>query len=686
MRRFSSFLIVLVFLPLVLILPSCGGGTPKGNVVAAITVPLDTLSMNKGDVLQLSPTATDKNGTSVLADFTYSSDNTALVSVSTNGALCAGTWDKNFIVCTKTQSSGTAHVTISASGVSTSVTVFVHETVDRVVVNPITTDCVSSSGTLQLSATAYSLDPNACTRLGEGAPPCQVPSSSLGNFVWNADNGAVVSFDNNTNIGLATAAVPGVTKIHASVSSNTSPGVNFTTCPLVSLSIATTSGGTASFSLAKGGTQALVATAVDSKNTTLTDVPVSWISSQPFALSVGATGTTPQTATVTANNPGTSGFLATCSSPSCNIGLNPIYSNLMVGSLSGTSNDTLYVASRDSLQLVPIDLANNNSIGTAVTLAQKPNSLVMSRDGNFGAMGSDASSAMSFTTSANAVTNLNLPGTMLGYSPDSSMLAFQSPDLAGVELLAPSNLQRAAELPSTGTTLRVGFAPDSHTVFMTQGLANTTMVFWDQKTQPQPVTLNEGANDIAFMATGHAGYLAGGAAGQITARATCDPFTQVDSKPAANPQFVRAIPDGSGMLVLDPPNIIVLSPVSGDNACPTNISSSANSYTTGVANPTQFFVTPDSSKAFITDGSKTVYIFNLSSHTTTPVTLSGVNATFEADITLDSAFAYIGADDGKVHKIDLAAGTDVGQIDPGLKQTDNTTRALPHFVGLRHKK
>jgi hypothetical protein len=149
---------------------------------------------------------------------------------------------------------------------------------------------------------------------------------------------------------------------------------------------------------------------------------------------------------------------------------------------------------------------------------------------------------------------------------------------------------------------------------------------------------------------------------------------------------VKAIPDGSGLLVLDPPNIIVLSPVSGDNSCPSNVSSTENSYTLGVANPTQLFITPDSTKAFITDASKTVYIFNLSSHTTTPVTLTGVNATFEADITLDSAFAYIGADDGKVHKIDLTAGTDVGQIDPGLKQTDNTTRALPHFVGLRHKK
>jgi len=683
MRRFS-FLIVLLLPIFSLIFPACGGGSPKANIVASIAVPLDTISLNKGDVFTLSPTAADKNGTSVLAQYTFSSDNPSLVNVSTNGAVCAGTWDTNFIVCTKTQSSGTAHVTISASGVSTSVTVYVHETVDRVVVNPITADCVSSTATLQLSATAYSLDPNACTRLGEGAPPCAIPANSLGNFVWSADNATVVTFDNNTNIGLATAATPGLTKIHASVSANTSPGVSFTTCPIVSLSIATTNGGTAPFSLAKGGTQALSATAVDSKGTNLTNIPVSWISSQSFALSIAATTTTPQTATVTANNPGTASFLASCTSPTCNLGLNPIYSNLMVGSLAGTSNDTLYVASRDSLQLIPVDLANNNSIGTAITLGQKPNSLVMSRDGNFGAMGSDSASAMSLNTSSNTVTNLNIAGTMLGYSPDSSLLAFQAPSLAGVELLGPSNLSLAAELPYTGSTMRVGFAPDSHNVILTQG--NNKMAFWDQATQPQTVTLNGTANDVAFMATGHAAYLAGGAPAQVTARATCDPFSQVDSKPAANPQFVRAIPDGSGILVLDPPNILVLSPVTGDNSCPSNVSSTENSYTLGVANPTQLLVTPDSTKAFITDGSKTVYIFNLSSHTTTPVTLTGVNATFEADITLDSAFAYIGTDDGKVHKIDLTAGSDVGQIDPGLKQTDNSTRALPHFVGLKHKK
>jgi hypothetical protein len=644
---------------------------------------LNTISLNKGDVYQLSPSATDKSGTTVLAQFSYSSGNTALVNVSTNGSMCAGTWDTNFIVCTPTTGSGSAAVTITASGVSTQVTVYIHEKVDSVLIDPLGTDCVSSTGTLQLTAKAYSQDPAACTRLGEGAPPCPIPGSSLGNFFWTSNNSSVVTFDNNTNIGTATANVPGSTTVYATASANNSPAVTFTTCALKSLTIATSSGGTAPFSLAKSGTQALVATAIDSKNTTLTNIPVTWVSSQSFALAVAASSTTPQNATVTANNPGTASILATCSSPACNIGLNPIYSNLMVGSYTGTANDTLYVASKDSLQLVPVDLGNNNSVGTAVTLPQKPNSMIAARNGNFLELGADSTSAMSINPTSNAVSTLNIPGTMLGFSPDSSLFAFQAPSLSTVTIFTTSNSSAAVSMPYTGTLLRTAFAPDSHTIFLTQG--NNKMVFANQSSPVQTVTLGGTANDTDFLATGHAAYLAGGAPGQVTARATCNPFDQVDSKPAANPQLVRAIPDGSGMLVLDPPNMIVLSPISADNACPTNISSNSNSYVTGISNPTALLVTADSSKAFITDGSGTVYIFNLSSHTTTPVALSGVTATFQADITLDSKYAYVGTSDGKVHKIDLGAGTDVGQIDPKLKQTDNTTLALPHFVALRHK-
>ncbi len=683
MRRFSSFLAGLAILS-VLTLSACGGGTPKANVVATIAVPLSTISLNKGDVYQLSPTATDKNGAAVLATYTFASDNTALLNVSTNGSMCAGAWDKNFIVCTPTTSSGTAKVTISSGGVSTPVTIFVHEKVDSIQIDSTASDCTSSTGTVQLAAHAFSSDPIACARLGSGTTPCQIPDSSLGNFFWTSNNTAIVTFDNNTNIGKATAAVPGTTTVYASASGTNSPAVPFKTCPLVSLSIASSSGGTAPFSLAKSGTQALVATATDSKGTALTNIPVTWVSSQSFALSVASTATTPQNATVTANNPGTASFLASCTSPACNIGLDPIFSNLMVGSFAGTANDTLYVASKDSLQLVPIDLASNNTVGTAIALPQKPNSLFVTRDANLIALGSDSTSGMTVNATNNAVSNLNLTGTALGFSPDSQLLAFKATALSNVILFTTSNSSSSvAALPYTGGNLKVGFAPDSHSVFMTQG--NNKMTFWNRSSPVQTLTLNGTANDVDFLAGGQAAYLAGGAAGQITARATCNPFTQVDSKPGTDPQLVRAIPDGSGVLVLDPPNMVVLSPISADNACSTNVSSTANSYTTGINSPTSMLITADSAKAFITNGSGTVYVFNLSSHTTTPVALSGVTATYEADVTLDGKYAYVGASDGKVHKIDLAAGTDVGQIDPGLKQTDNTTQALPTFLGLRHK-
>lgn len=687
MRRFlPTFLLVPALLALLLILPSCGGGTPKANIPASITMPLSTVSLNKGDVYQLSPTAQDKNGATVLAQFSYSTDNTNLVNVSTGGLLCAGTWDTKFIVCTPTTGTGTANITISTGGVSTKVAVTVHDKVDSVQIDPLSTDCVSSAGTLQLTAKAYSLDPAVCTSIGEGAPPCQLPSNTLGNFVWTSNSSTVVTFDNNTNIGLATAGSPGQTTVYATVSSNNSPAVTFTTCPVASLTIATSSGSTAPFSLAKSGTQTLVAKAVDSKGVTLTTAPITWTSSQSFALSVASTTTTPQTATVTANNPGTASLIASCTSPTCNIGLDPLYSNLIVGDLTGTSNDTLYVASQDSLSMVPIDLANNNALGTTITLGAKPNSLQVARNASLLALGADATTSMTVNPTNNTVTNLNFVGTALGFSPDSALMAFSIPSLNNVTIISTSSTSGAAALPVTtgSTNLRVGFAPDSHSTFLTQG--NSKMAFWNRSAPVQTVTLAGTANDVDFLATGHAAYLAGGAPGQVTAQATCNPFLQVDTKAAANPQLVRAIPDGSGILVAEPSSIVVISPISADNACPTNITSTANTYTTGITNPTALLVTPDSSTALITDGSGTVYVFNISAHTTKAVALSGsVSATYQADITLDSKNAYVGASDGKVHKIDLSAGNDVGQIDPKLKQSDGTTTANPHFVGLRHK-
>lgn len=698
MRRFSPesllFAILLVF---VLALGACGGGTPTANIVDKITINTPVVSLNQGDVFQLSVTATDKNGATAVAVLSYTSNNTDILTISPNGLICAGKWDANFIDCTPASSTGTATISVtSANGKTATSQAFVHYKVDVVLASG-PSSCLSSAETAVLTAVAKSNNPAVCAKLpGAPAPPCTIPGDTVGQFLWTSNNPNVVTIDNTAAAsGTATAGVSGLTTVFASVSNNNSPAINFTTCPVVSLNI--TAGSTTDpFSLDKNGTRSFTAVAVDSKGTTLTAPALTWSSSQPFAMSIAA-GSPSLNATATALNPGTAVLMASCSPPNCNVQLNPVYSNVIVGTTTGTSNDTLFAASKDSLSLVPVDLANNNAVGTAITLPQKPNSMIVSRSAANIGLGSDSVSGMLVNTGTNAVTLLNIPGVMLKFSPDSAILAFASTvsNFSSVGIVNVGNSSAAASLPYTGNgfNLNLDFAPDSQYAFLTQ--QSTQLQEWTASNQILSTTLNGPARDVSFLAQGSAAYLAGGASGQVTARATCDLTSQVDSQSASNPVLVRAIPNGSGVLALDPPNMIVLSPVAVTNpspsvSCPPVVNSVRNSYPTGITVPdvsqAQMLLTPDSTKAFISNGSSLVYIFDVVQHTTKAVTLSGAaTQSYEADVTLDSRFVYIGANDGKIHKIDLVAGTDAAQIDPGLKQTDNTTVANPHFLGLKHK-
>jgi len=700
MRRLSpeSFLFAALMV-LVLALGACGGGTPTANVVNTITINSINISLNQGDTFPLSVSALDKNGNAAVATLNYTSSNTDVLTVSPAGLLCAGKWDATFIVCTPTTSTGSSTISVTAAnGKSASTTAFVHFKVDVVLASG-PADCLSNAETAQLTAVAKSNNPAICSKL-PGAPPvpCTIPSDTLGQVTWSSNDADVVTVDNTVDkSGTATAGIPGKTTVIANVSGNNSPAITFTTCPIVSLNI--TAGSTTDpFSLDKSGTRSFTAVAIDSKGTTLTTAPLIWSSSQPFAMAIATAGTT-ITATATASNPGTAVLMASCSSPACNRQLNPVFSNVIVGTTNGTSNDTLYAASKDSLSLIPIDLTNNNTVGTAITLPQKPNSLIVNDTGSTVGLGSDSVTAMTVSTATNAVTSLNIPGVMLGFSPDGNVLGFAS-TVSNLSVVTLSNVGgatgAAASLPYTGNghNLGLSFSPDTHFAFLTQ--QSTKLQEWNASNQVFSTTLNAPASDVAFLAEGPAAYLAGGASGQVTARATCDLTTQVDTESATSPVFVRAIPNNTGILALDPPNMIVLSPItvnnpSNTNSCPPVVSSVRNSYPTGISIPdrtkAQMLMTPDSTKAFITNGSNLVYIFDVVQHTTKPVTLTGDVSlqSFEADVTLDSRFAYIGASDGKIHKIDLVAGSDAAQIDPGLKQSDNTTVALPHFVGLRHK-
>src|SRR5947209_8915916 len=144
----ASFLILIV----VILLASCGGGHNSNTIgpITSIILSPSALSLNDGDVFQMTVSATDAKGHTVLTQtFTFNSSNTNVAEIATGGLLCAGgQWFDaqkppqrsltNPIICSPTSppiNGQTTNITVTAQGVtSNSVTVSVHSKVARVVV------------------------------------------------------------------------------------------------------------------------------------------------------------------------------------------------------------------------------------------------------------------------------------------------------------------------------------------------------------------------------------------------------------------------------------------------------------------------------------------------------------------------------------------------------------------------
>src|SRR5208337_5405774 len=121
------------------LLAGCGGGSSANTTVTTIMLFPTTISLNEGAVGTLSASAQNSAGSTVAADITFTSSNNNIATVSSGGLVCGGVWDANIINCNATiGQGGVGQVTITAtSGTATATAmVYVHEKVDRVVVNP----------------------------------------------------------------------------------------------------------------------------------------------------------------------------------------------------------------------------------------------------------------------------------------------------------------------------------------------------------------------------------------------------------------------------------------------------------------------------------------------------------------------------------------------------------------------
>lgn len=188
MRQFSAAQSLAAFLSsfFLLSIAGCGSGSVKTPVASSITLAPSALSLNQGQVLSVTATAVDSTGTVVAVDYTYSSSNPALASISSAGAVCGGQFDSNFIVCSP-NGSGQATITVTSGSVSATATVYVHEQVDRVVIQPMN-DCQSMGTILSPVAAAYNTSLPGCS----GSAPCDI-TSTVGPFAYGSGNSIVVA-------------------------------------------------------------------------------------------------------------------------------------------------------------------------------------------------------------------------------------------------------------------------------------------------------------------------------------------------------------------------------------------------------------------------------------------------------------------------------------------------------------
>lgn len=712
MRRLAIFLcsVALAF--------SIGcSGSSSSSTPTSVTLSPSPLSIVFGQAdsktTQLSATVENSTGTVLTtATVTYTSSNSALASVSTNGLVCGGTWDSltNPVVCKPaTTAPGTATITATATvtgrGSATgSVTVYVHSNVDTVLVTPASSSppCTSQGGTATYTAIACSL--SAAGSPG-GCPQGNNITSDVGTATWTVTPSTVATASGTCGASCQIiAGAPGQAVVSATIASTVSTATTFTTCPVQSISLHNSSDSTVTSStLSVGNTTNLSAVVLDSMGNTLTAQPtLTYSSSQPASV-VGGTTTTAEAVA------GTGTIVASCTPPSCNSGLYPVFSNPYVVTVSGSSSTpVVYAASLSSTSLVPI---SGTSVQTAVTLPYMPNSMLINATGAEVILGSK-SGVMVYNTSSGAIITLSfnnqpLSGRILAISPDGNIaIFFSGPNegntgtaLAYVYNIGTNSV--VASIPLVNATrVSAAFSPDSSEAFMVTD--NDLVKVWSTTISPQNVSATSAVNDVAFLGEGSFAYVAGGNGGNVSVYASCNPTLSAGPSGVATPgvpTLIRAVPNGTQLVAADSPNVDLIT-ATPNNAWGVNfigtsflsglscttpplitnstVSAPISSATyPGGFTATQLMVTPDSSQAVILASTPpAVLVSNISGNnltTPTVITFSSGVKPLSGAVTLDSVYLYVGASDNQVHQINFNGFGDT-LISPGI---------TPDFVAVR---
>jgi hypothetical protein len=318
-----------------------------------------------------------------------------------------------------------------------------------------------------------------------------------------------VSIDQN---GIATANQPGSALITANIS-NSSTGSSagfFSTCPPTSITLSAPgqAAGTSAINVGINNLQPLTAVVTDKNGVVLNGLTLEFESTVPQTIPATVGSVTPI-------YPGTATITAACQPGSCNpspfsqIGLfgngEPITSNGITVTATGTASTEIYMGSTSSQYVLPMDFTTNLP-SAYIKLPYVPNSMIITQDGTAIYLGSPQG-LMSISTATNAQGNLNqnVPGTVLAVSPDGTTLVITDPVRQTVSLYNTSSSSVLTSYGGVGTSAK--WSPDSETVYITTNtdtlLVHSTFTNW------QAVATTEPYNDVAVTVPSVGAYFAG---------------------------------------------------------------------------------------------------------------------------------------------------------------------------------
>lgn len=466
--------------------------------------------------------------------------------------------------------------------------------------------------------------------------------------------------------GVMTAESPGATTVFASVSGVNSVGLPYLTCPAVEIVVHDASSSNTSFTLNAPGTQALTADVYDSTGTYITPT-LTWGSSSTAVATIAATGSGNNPGTITAVAPGTASIGAACSSPNCNTNLPTQYSqNVVTATVSGSSSTTVYAASTNSTMLVPFSTTTDTP-GTAITLPYAPNSIAADPAGAYVYLGS-ASGLMVVNVSTAAVTTYTVYGTIEAISPDGNYMLISNTVSGGLNYF---DLSTVAILSVYPTVVTNSSAYTLETTF-NAWVNGMTLGYGSPAGETGTQTLTTALNALDIMAQGGLTYITSAAGRQIYVYSTCNQ-SQEQVLTATSPTLIKALPNGTGAVAVDAPDLDVVSTPSTLNVgCPVTSQSTIASYDLGAGSFTaqQLLLSSDSTRILIVPNLPEIVYFYLPHLTPATVPLAGGATPYNGGITTDGIHAYFGASDATVHRIDTSTLTDAAQIAVNLKDAN----------------